>query len=73
MKPYEKPTEKKRQAKAGPTKVQKPAKKYDGKMEEVIEEEEDESKSDQPVVHSKTTDISKIGISKLNNEDTSFN
>ena len=39
-------------------------------MEEVIEvEEEDESKSDLPIIHSKTTDISKLGVTKLNNND----
>ena len=32
-----------------------------GKMDEVIEEEEDESKSDQPVAHSKTAAVNSIG------------
>ena len=42
-------------------------------MEEVIEEEEeDESKSDLLIIHSKTTDISKLGVTKLNNNDVSF-
>ena len=42
-------------------------------MEEVIEEEEDESKSDQPVAHSKTAAVNSIGGRNLNNDLLSFN
>ena len=42
-------------------------------MEDVIEEEEDESKSDQPVVHSKTAGVSSIGGKNFNNDLLSFN
>ena len=42
-------------------------------MDEVIEEEEDESKSDQPVTHSKTAAVNSIGGRNFNNDLLSFN